>query len=170
MLSWRLETFLTVLEMERVVELQLSLDIVLSHAQWNRVDRILAKDVELILPSSKEEFEQSGQHVRFCFSPSNETYANIIYSLAPQKLTKIPIHHVTLWAHSGPQNTLNSIFDCWNANEDSAMLYLQNLSDGRFEIGFDASGNVVNSLLLGEYVRFEQAEKDDSNTGKEETN
>jgi hypothetical protein len=158
-LIWRLSTFLSVLSLERVVEMSLPIDLVMSRSQWNTVNRVLAVNVEMISPQNKEEFDKAGDRVRFCFSPKDEPNAALLSRLAPQELSKIPIHRATFWAYSGPQNTLNGVFDCWNANEGLTMLYLQNLSDGRYEFGFEAFGNVVDSLLLGEYVRFEQSEK-----------
>jgi mRNA interferase MazF len=154
-----LSMFLSVLSLERVVEMSLPIDLVMSHPQWNTVNRILATNFDVISPLSKEEFDKSGHRVRFCFSPKDGVNAAILSKLAPEELSVYPIHRATLWAYSGPKNTLNSVFDCWNANEGSTMLSLQNLGAERYEIGFDASGNVVNSLLLGEHVRFVQSEK-----------
>jgi mRNA interferase MazF len=153
-LIWNLETFIQILRIDPHGIAFLTVDLVMERSQWNTVHRFSAKDIDLIPPSNKEEFKKSGNSIRICFSPTDDTSASILNGLVPSELAKIPIHRVTFWANSGAQNTLNSVFDCTTLNEGAEQLYVQDLTNGRYEVGFDASGNVNDSLLLGGLVRF----------------
>jgi mRNA-degrading endonuclease toxin of MazEF toxin-antitoxin module len=152
----RLQMFSAVLDLNVSGQAFLSVDI--QRTRLEPIEQLWAKEFQLIVPASKQEFQDTGHSIRVTFRINDESRLAKARQFAPNDLEKYPIHRATLWAYSGSDNRIMSAYTGECLNEGSQEVYLMSISDGLFEIGFNADGNLFDSLLLSDRLHLESSE------------
>lgn len=108
------------------------------------------KDLRLVIPNNKTEFEKSGHAIRVVFKVDHDNQVGLDYldALAPTPFDKKHVHQVTLRSYSGASNRLTAIYSAMILNKHRPEIYIQSLTNNEFEIGLDAAGNLFDSLLI----------------------
>jgi mRNA interferase MazF len=156
----RLEFFLEVMKLNVTGSAFMRADI--EQSPGGRIDRISGVSPNLVLPKSKEEFQQAGHSIRLAFQAAGGQSSEILGRLAPVELDKVPLFRVVIWAYSGPSNSVSCAYSCERLNDGQLEVYIASLSNDVYELGFDASGNVFDALLIGDQLRLNKA----PNTGE----
>ncbi len=147
----RLQVFTEVLAINATGQAFLDIDI--QPTKNGLIHQIWANDLQLILPAKKQEFEETGHSIRLTFRVSDEDMVAKLKELAPIDLERHPIYRATLWAYSGHSNRITCVYTGQRLNEGSREVYLMSMSEGVFEIGFDASGNLFDALLMSPQLK-----------------
>jgi hypothetical protein len=121
---------------------------------------VLAKQPQLIAPANKREFEASGYTIRLSFTVEQPESLTLLTQVAQQPFSKCALGEVMLCAHSGPSGNLSCIYRVFHMNTHllaehphmANQLSISSLTDSRYELGFDACGNIFDSLLISDEV------------------
>jgi hypothetical protein len=149
-LKRRLETFTGLLRLNSTGRAFLEIDLI--PGKPGPIYRLTGKDVDLVLPANEREFEASSYRARLAFTAGGDITKKVLNELVPEEFTKRPLHRVTLWAYSGSSNQITCVYNCQILNEGTTQVYLEYLGDDRYELGFEASGNLFDSLLVADVM------------------
>jgi hypothetical protein len=151
-LKQRLEMFLQVLQLGQRPFLHI--DLVLNRQSFWTIHRIAAKDLQLVIPANKVEFEKAGHAIRLTFTPANPEAEQFLARIIPEELRRDGVYRISLWANSGGSNNVSAVYNAMILNEPHPEIYLQALGEKTYEIGLDAHGNLFDALLLSDELRF----------------
>ncbi len=133
-----------------------SCHLALSRSTRSIIHRLAISELQLVIPTNKDEFEQAGHWIRIAFRPKGDETVKFLTDTIKEDFQRYGIFEIMLMAHSGNSNNLSCVYKAMILNESTPEIYIQSLSDGMYELGLDAHGNLFDALLFSEEL-FQRA-------------
>jgi hypothetical protein len=112
--------------------------------------RFFGKDIQLVFPRNKKEFEESAHSMRLSFTVATPESNTLLEQWFPNAMSRYAVHEISIWANTGGSGNVSCIYKALELNENSGEVHIVPLGEGRYEIGLNAAGNIFDTLLISD--------------------